>query len=65
VTKKLADKVALITGGSRGIGAAIARRLAREGAAVAITYASAQQKADEVVRAIESAGGRRHGDPRR
>ena len=58
MTKKLAGKVALITGGSRGIGAAIARRLAREGAAVAITYTSAQQKADEVARAIESAGGR-------
>lgn len=58
MTKKLTGKVALITGGSRGIGAAIARRLGRDGAAVAITYASAQQKADEVVRAIESAGGR-------
>jgi 3-oxoacyl-[acyl-carrier protein] reductase len=58
VTKKLTGKVALITGGSRRIGAAIARRLARDGAAVAITYASAQQKADEVVRAIDSAGGR-------
>lgn len=58
MTKKLAGKVALITGGSRGIGAAIARRLALDSAAVAITYASAQQKADEVVRAIESAGGR-------
>jgi 3-oxoacyl-[acyl-carrier protein] reductase len=51
-------KVALVTGGSRGIGAAIAKRLARDGADVAITYASAQPKADEVVRAIEASGRR-------
>ena len=57
-TKKLTGTVVLVTGGSRGIGAAIAKRLAQDGAAVAITYASAQPKADEVVHAIESAGGR-------
>ncbi|MCC6471495.1 MAG: 3-oxoacyl-ACP reductase FabG [Alphaproteobacteria bacterium] len=58
MTKALDGKVALVTGGSRGMGAAIARRLARDGAAVAITYASAQAKADEVVRAIGAAGGK-------
>ena len=54
----LHGKVALIQGGSRGIGAAIAQRLAREGAAVALTYVSSPDKAAEVVRGIEAAGGR-------
>ena len=54
----LTGKVAFIQGGSRGIGAAIATRLAAEGAAVAITYVSAADKAQAVVSAIEAAGGR-------
>ncbi|MGJ5633054.1 3-oxoacyl-ACP reductase family protein [Nostoc sp. CALU 1950] len=55
--KKLTGKVALVTGGSRGLGAAIAKRLAQDGAAVALTYTSSPQKADEVVLAIKAAGG--------
>ncbi|MEG3991546.1 3-oxoacyl-ACP reductase family protein [Microcoleus sp. S28C3] len=48
----------MVTGGSRGLGAAIAKRLAHDGAAVALTYTSSPQKADEVVRDIEAAGGK-------
>ena len=52
------SNTALVFGGSRGIGAAIARRLAREGHPVALTYVSRPDKADEVVAAIEAEGGR-------
>jgi 3-oxoacyl-[acyl-carrier protein] reductase len=55
---KLAEKVALVTGGSRGIGAAIAKRLAVDGASVAITYAKDVSAASAVVKAIEGAGGK-------
>lgn len=54
----LAGKTAFVTGGSRGIGAAIAKRLALEGAAVALTYVNAAERAQAVVSEIEQAGGR-------
>ena len=54
--KRLGNKVALITGGSRGIGAAIAQRLAQEGAHVALTYVSAPDKAQTVRKTIEDLG---------
>ena len=57
-TNSLAGKAALVTGASRGIGAAIASRLAAEGASVAITYSSSPGKAEEVVGKIQAAGGK-------
>lgn len=53
---RLAGKRALVTGGSRGIGAAIAQRLAAEGADVALTYERSAEKAAEIVKAIEALG---------
>lgn len=58
MSKTLDGKVALVTGGSRGIGAGIARRLASEGAAVAITYAQSAESAERIVKGIEAEGGR-------
>lgn len=56
-TNTSANKVALVTGGSGGVGSEIARRLAREGAAVVLTYANGAEAAQQVVASIEAAGG--------
>ena len=58
MSKKLAGKVAVVTGASKGIGAGIAKHLATEGAAVVVNYSSSKEGAERVVSEIKSAGGK-------
>jgi 3-oxoacyl-[acyl-carrier protein] reductase len=59
-TSRLAGQVAIVTGSSRGLGAAIAKQLAAEGATVAVNYVNGAEAAKAVVDEIERAGGRAH-----
>jgi 3-oxoacyl-[acyl-carrier protein] reductase len=56
MSKKLAGKIAVVTGASKGIGAAIARQVAAEGAAVVVNYSSSKEGAERVVNEIKSGG---------
>lgn len=58
MSKKLKDKVAIVTGGSKGIGAAIAEELAQAGASVVVNYSTSQLEAENVVQSIQSKGGK-------
>jgi len=58
MNRKLEGKIAVVTGASKGIGAAIAKSLAAEGASVVVNYASSKAGADTVVAAITAAGGK-------